>query len=326
MELRQLRHFLAIIDNGSFSSAAVSVGLTQQTLSKSIANLEHDLGVRLFDRDTRNIALTTHGQMLMSHARNIDAEAHQLRRHLDDALGIRSGHLRIGAGLTAATQIVPDAVDQLIVKRPTLRITVVDGSSTTLIPMLLRGELDVIVCVVGNPINDPIIQQDILFQEKMRLLAGSAHPLTITKRVRLARTLDFPWLVGWSPGGLDKAISQTFARSGLKPPIPKIESTSFTFVRTVLAKSDHVAVLPEHLFTSEIESGTLSRINLPVSHDGWERPMSICYRRNSTRSPATMAFVNELANLSGRKAAIPGLSVARSSFSARVKMTKLSSG
>jgi DNA-binding transcriptional LysR family regulator len=310
MDLRQLRYFLAIVDAGSFSGAAAALGVTQQTLSKSIRALEADLGVRLFDRDTRHVALTGHGDMVLAHARNMDAEAQQLRRHIDDALGVRTGRLRIGAGLTAAAQIVPTAIARLVGKRPGLRVSVTDGSARTLTPMLLRGELDVIVCVIGTPIEDPLVQQDVLFHERMQILAGADHSLVASRKVRLKQCLEYPWLVGWSPGGFDKTIAAAFTRAGLTPPVPRIETTSFTLARAVLTTTETLAVLPEHLFAMELTAGTLARIEAGGG-DGWERPMSICYRRNSTRSPATMALISELYALAAGKKPPVGLRAGR---------------
>lgn len=307
MELRQLRHFLAVVESGSFSGAAAIAGLTQQSLSKSIAALEADLGVRLFDRDTRNLTLTLHGELLLSHARNIDAEAQQIRRTIDDTLGIRAGHVRVGAGLTAASYVLPTAVSRLLSRRPGVHVHVVDGTSKSLIPMLMRGELDLIVCVIGTPIDDPLVRQDVLFQERLCLLARGGHPLAREARLKLRRTLDFPWLVGWSPTGLDVAVVAAFRKERLTPPNPRVVTTSLTLVRALLTVTDHLAVLPEHLFAPEIESGAIAVLDLAAKPTDWSRPMSICYRRNSTRSPATMALVGELTALACEPAPIPGL-------------------
>ena len=107
MELRRVKHFLAVVDQGSFTAAAQKLGVSQQAVSKSINVLEDELGVRLFERDTRLVTLSRFGELLLSHARNIDAEAQQFKRHLEDAVGVRSGRLVIGAGLTATTYILP---------------------------------------------------------------------------------------------------------------------------------------------------------------------------------------------------------------------------
>ena len=294
MEFRQVRHFLSVVEQGSFSGAASALGLTQQTLSKSIANLENELGVRLFDRDTRNCDLTSYGELLLQYAQNIDAEERQFQRHLDDVLGIRSGHLRIGAGLTTGVHIVPSAIKRLKEKRKNLKVTVVDGTSRSLLPLLLRGELDIIVCVIANPIEDSLIHTEVLFEESLCLLAASNHPLSNKKSVKLDQTLKYPWLVGWTPGGIDESVRASFAANKLSPPTPKLESTSYTFVRSILTTTNHLAILPEHLFEIDIQSDALRVLPLKAELQRWKRPMAICYRRNSTRSPATMACINEL--------------------------------
>lgn len=294
MEFRQVRHFLSVVNQGSFSGAAASLGLTQQTLSKSISNLESELGVRLFDRDTRNLDLTSHGELLLQYAKNIDAEERQFRRHLDDILGIRSGHLRIGAGLTPGVHIIPEAVIRLKKKRKNLKITVIEGMAINLMPRLLRGELDIVVGVIANPIKDTIIHTEPLYDESLCLLASSQHPLGAKKKVDLEETLNFPWLVGWTTGGLDQAVSDSFAAIGLSPPAPKIETSSFTFARTMLMTTDYLAILPEHLFEMEVKTGALKALTLEVEPQRWKRPMAICYRRNSTRSPAALACIEEI--------------------------------
>ena len=294
MEMRQIRQFLAVVDRGSFSGAASALGITQQALSKGIANLEDELGVRIFDRDTRNVKLSRFGEMLLAHARNIDAEAQQFRRHLDDTVGVRSGQLKIGVGLTAATYVVPYVVNRLLEKRANLRISVIDGTAATLTPMLLRGELDAIVCVIAHPIEETLVKQDVLFKENLRVLASGSHDLATAKRVTLKQLLSYPWFVGWSPGGFDPVIASSFAHEGLSPPVPKIETTSLPLVRSLLMETPYLTVLPEHLFSAEIDAGTVAVVDVKADQTGWERPMTLCYRRNSARSPATMAMVDEL--------------------------------
>jgi DNA-binding transcriptional LysR family regulator len=308
MELRRVKHFLAVVDQGSFTAAAQKLGVSQQAVSKSINVLEDELGVRLFERDTRLVTLSRFGELLLSHARNIDAEAQQFKRHLEDAVGVRSGRLVIGAGLTATTYILPLVLRRLVAKRPNLKISVRDGSAPTLIPMLLRGELDVTLCVLGKPLDDSLVREELLFQERLRVIVGAGHPLAGAKNVELAALLDYPWFVGWLPA-LDHGVSSTFTEHGLKPPVPKLDTTSLPLARALLAAGEYISVLPEHLFLTELEEGTLAVVEIAPDIQGWSRPMSLCYRRNSVRSPATMALVNELTLLLRERPNITGLSM-----------------
>lgn len=300
MEFRQIRHFLSVVDHGSFSGAASALGLTQQTLSKSIANLEHQLGVRLFDRDTRNCDLTSHGELLLQYAKNIDAEERQFKRHLDDVIGVRSGHLRIGAGLTPGVHIIPEAVIRLKERRKNLNVTVIEGMAINLMPRLLRGELDIVVGVIANPIEDPLVHTEFLYDESLCLLASAHHPLAAKKKVNLKETLNFPWLVGWAPGGMDQAVSDSFAEHGLAAPVPKIKTDSYTFARSMLKTTEYLAILPERLLEMEIQSGVLKSLPLKAEIQRWKRPMAICYRRNSTRSPAAMACIEEIERVTAK--------------------------
>lgn len=294
MELRQLRHFLAVVDTGSFSAAAKQLGLSQQALSKSIGALEHVSGVRLFDRNTRNVSLTPFGDMLLAHARTIDAEAQQFLRHVDDALGVKSGRLIVGAGASVGGPIVAAAAARLIAARPKLRISVIDGTTATLVPLLLRGALDAVVCVEDEPINDPLVATEPLFRQRLRLLAGSDHPLAGSRKLRPARTLDYPWLLGWRTAVMAKQVARVFTARGLKPPVAAIETNSVTFARALLADGRHLAVLPEMLLAPDVASGSIVPLALDADLADWENRVTLNYRRNAARSPATMAFVSQL--------------------------------
>lgn len=302
MELRQLRHFLSVVDTGSFSAAAKHVGVSQQALSKSIAALEGASGVRLFDRDTRNLKLTPFGDMLLAHARNIEAETQQFHRHVDDVLGVKSGRLMIGAGPSAAGHVVADAVARLALARPKLRISVIDGNAETLTPMLLRGALDAIVCVEDEPSHHALVATETLFHQRVRLLAGASHPLAGQRKVKLVRTTEYPWLLGWRTAGLARAVTRLFAARDLKPPTTLLDTTSVTFARAILGLGRHLAVLPEHLFAPELTSGVLSAVALDADLSDWINPVVLSYRRNATRSPATMAFVTQLYEIVGKPA------------------------
>jgi DNA-binding transcriptional LysR family regulator len=294
MELRQLKHFLAVVETGSFSRAAEQLSLTPQALSKSIAALEEAVGVRLLDRTSRHVALTQYGELLHSHATTITAEAAQFTRQLDDILGVKSGRLIIGAGPTAAGSIVAPALDRLRSLQPKLKISVLGGAATTLLPMLLRGQVDVLISVMQDEIEDPLIEQQTLMMEKLVLIAGARHPLAGRVRVPLEATAESPWLVGWKPDGLDPGVEKAFRERGLTPPVNRLHTTSETFARDMLARNEYVALFPEDLFARDVQAGILTRLDVDVDTSGWVRPIKLIYRRKSTRSPAAVAFVGAI--------------------------------
>ncbi len=142
MEIKQLRHFLAVYETKSYWRAAESFGLTPQALSKSIRRLEDALGVRLFDRDTRSVRPTLFGEEIAAFARNIDAESTSMRRRLDALLGTGTNHIAIGSGAAAATTLVGRTVIAATQQRNQLAVSVIEGTYEDLMPRLLQG---------GNP-------------------------------------------------------------------------------------------------------------------------------------------------------------------------------
>ena len=109
MELRQIQHFLAVVDLGNFHRAAEKVNLTQQAVSKSVRQLENQLGVRLLDRNRQSVSPTPFGELLLPHARAVDSEIRQFMRSLNAQLGIDQDVVRIGATPTPIQELLPKA-------------------------------------------------------------------------------------------------------------------------------------------------------------------------------------------------------------------------
>jgi DNA-binding transcriptional LysR family regulator len=98
MELRQLRHLIAVVEHGSFSRAAEAVHLTQPALSRSIQALEASVGAAVVERNRGAIVPTDVGQLLLSHGRRLDTATRDLERDIALAQGLELGELRIGVG------------------------------------------------------------------------------------------------------------------------------------------------------------------------------------------------------------------------------------
>ena len=99
MEIKQLRRFLAVVETGSLTAAAPTVGLTQQALGASISNLEKELGVMLLDRGPGGVTTpTAYGMMLVAHAKSILSSENRAREELHAFRDARGGSVRIGIG------------------------------------------------------------------------------------------------------------------------------------------------------------------------------------------------------------------------------------
>src|SRR5690349_12713278 len=110
MEIHQLRYFVAVAEEGSFSRAAAKVRVAQPSLSQQIQKLEAEVGQPLFDRLPRSIVLTEPGRCLIDYARQILATIGDARRCVDEVKGKVVGRLAVGAIPTIAPYVLPELI------------------------------------------------------------------------------------------------------------------------------------------------------------------------------------------------------------------------
>jgi LysR family hydrogen peroxide-inducible transcriptional activator len=145
MDVRQLRQVMAIGRNGSFSKAAKDLGIAQPTLSKGIARLEDELGVRLFDRSGWSAKMTPIGEFIARQAETILNEAHQLDRNVQLFARGELGDLKIGLGPALRTTFMPRLAAMVLTRHPHLRLTIRTASSIELRHAMHSGDLDMII-------------------------------------------------------------------------------------------------------------------------------------------------------------------------------------
>ena len=290
MELRQLSHFLAIAHTLSFRAAAEQLNLTTQAVSKSIRQLEQTLGVKVFDRNTRTVTLTAFGTMLLPHAQAIHAEVKQFHRSLETSLGVHTGVVRLGATPTALTQLVPRALKHLLSARPALRIEVERSDFDHLAPLLLRGDLDLIVSTAPTRDVDPLIAIEPLLDDANVIICAAHHPLVTGPR-QPAELLNHKWVTLNFPRG-DTDLKHLFGKARLKVPSPSLETTAVDFAIDWVAGSDYLSILPAQIAAAAVADGRFAIIKIPEFGKPW--PIIMAYRRNATRSSAALALIEAL--------------------------------
>ncbi|MCV7252512.1 LysR family transcriptional regulator [Mycobacterium hackensackense] len=156
MELRQLTYALAVADTGSFTAAARRCHISQSALSTQIAQLEGELGVRLFQRTTRQVNLTEAGELFMPTAGRMVELADELRAKMSAYTAESLSTLRVGSTQTATRVLdVPAALGRLRGRHPQVRITMTAGPSTELIGAVADGSLDIALAGSVSPLPDP---------------------------------------------------------------------------------------------------------------------------------------------------------------------------
>ncbi len=176
MDLRHLQALLGIADTGSFSAAAAALGTVQSNVSAHVARLERELEVVLVDRSTGR--LTEEGEVVASRARRMIGE---LDAMVADVVAMRHevrGLVRLGMIGTAGRWLVPRLFSALRARHPQIRLTVTDGTNTTLEAQLASGQLD--VAAVTLPVHSDELTTSPLFEEDLVLVVPAADPLAGT--------------------------------------------------------------------------------------------------------------------------------------------------
>jgi LysR family hydrogen peroxide-inducible transcriptional activator len=191
MDLRQLGALVAVADHRSFSAAARSLHTVQSNVSTHIARLERELGVTLVDRTSGK--LTAEGEAVVSRARRIQLELEALVADVAAVNSEITGNARIGVIGTTARWLVPPLLEAMASEYPLVRVVVVDATTTSLLPQVHSGELD--LAVLALPVHDPDVDSDPLFEEELLVIAPLDHPLAANERVSLEQLAEHDLLL-----------------------------------------------------------------------------------------------------------------------------------
>jgi len=196
-DLRQLRYFVAVAEELSFTRAAQRLHISQPPLSQQIQALEQDLGTRLFDRDKRNVALTEPGRILLAQARQILAQAADARREVSQAAAGFSGALRVAYTVSVSFHpALPQALLRFGRHAPQVRVQLLEMYTGPQFAALLAGRLDVgFVRDEPDPdVDARNLRLDVIDREPLLLALPSDHPLARRSSLRMVDVAGEPFV------------------------------------------------------------------------------------------------------------------------------------
>src|SRR6266576_771170 len=175
MEIHQLRYFVAVAEEGSFSRAAAKVRVAQPSLSQQIRKLEAEVGQPLFDRLPRSVVLTEAGRCLIDYARQILASIGDARRCIDEFKGEIAGRVAVGAIPTIAPYVLPELVVTFQNHYPQVTLEIVEDVTAGIRRRIEAGELD--VALASTCQQSPTLRRERLGNEPLLALVPEGHEL-----------------------------------------------------------------------------------------------------------------------------------------------------
>jgi DNA-binding transcriptional LysR family regulator len=305
------RHLVLLVELGRHASilhAAEAAGLTQPGASKLIGELEHALGVPLFERLPRGVAPTWYGKVLIRRAGAALAEMDAAHQEIMQGQAGSGGRVSVGSVRAPAATLLPRALKLLKARDPKIEVAVAVDTSKTMVEQLRAGELDIVVGRILDPSAAAELDFEPLADEPHRLIVRAGHPWLGRSDLSIGELAGAAWIMP-PPGRLREQLMALFVARGLAQPVDIIETVSLPLVPRLLLDSERVVALPPELVQTSLDAGTLALLPLDVRlHAG---VYGIVTRKRHHLSPsaaAMLAALREAAGLAaGAEASAPRL-------------------
>jgi DNA-binding transcriptional LysR family regulator len=288
MELRQLEYFVAVAADLNFSRAAERIHVVQSALSASVSRLEKELGIELFDRSKRQIALTAGGEIFLQHAREVIHTAARARSSVEDHRGQLTGAVTLGTLMSWGALNLPAALQEFRRLHPlvTVRLRQSLTGSAGHMDAIADGHMDLALVSIPSPPSAQIALLK-LAQEPMVFVCEPSHALAQRRRVRLVELaghdfIHFPQ--GW---GIRRRLDAEFTAAGVQP-VNAYEVADYAIAAELIRHGLATTVLPINA-AKRFPDLTTIPLNPPMT---WT--LSLASAANHAPSRATQALVDTI--------------------------------
>lgn len=219
MELRQVRYFVEAARLGHFTRAAGRLRVAQPSLSQQIRGLEEDLGVALFDRSGRKVALTAAGEAFLVRAERMLAEAESAKAEAREFSGLFRGRVVIGALQSLVAVRLPAVLATFNGLHPGIEVALREETTTRMLGMLAERELELAFGHTTGLRVPPRIAAEPLFDEDLVLVLSAGHRLAGRREVSLGELRDEPFVCYKEGSGIRAALLEACRSEGFEPRI-----------------------------------------------------------------------------------------------------------
>jgi DNA-binding transcriptional LysR family regulator len=287
MDSLALKAFMAVAEQGSFSRAADDLFLTQPAVSKRIVKLENQLKTQLFDRIGRNVYLTVAGQHLLPKAKVILEAMANTADELTNLSGRVGGQLRIATSHHISLHRLPTPLSKFIALYPHVELDIQFAESEVIYEGLLHGRWQLGIITL-NPEPHAQLQQQAIWQDKMKFVAAPDHPLNQQSAVKLSQLSSFPALLSKTSTFTRSIIEQDFAAQNLALNVA-MSTNNLDTIRMMVSIGMGWSILPQTLINSQIK--VIDTLSTPIT-----RQLGCVWHQQRSLSNAAEALIKLLQN------------------------------
>lgn len=306
LEVRHCQHALGLAEHGSFQRAAKALGISQPALSRSIQSIERNTGVRLFHRSRDGVEPTDAGRIFLARAEVMAAGVGDLEREMLLLAGLETGELRVGAGVYPGEMLVAGAAAAMHRDHPGIKLTLTTGSIDALIRMLKRRELDLLIGDAITAQANRELAVEPLGWHRGHVAVRPEHPLTRLRAPKLRDILRYPLAFatripadfltelcrGLEREAGDARGAQGAGHRSAARALPAIGCDSPAMLRSIVAATDAVTLLPGALLIDDLERGRLATI--PFAAPWLGRTFGVLHLAARSLAPSAGAFIERV--------------------------------
>lgn len=260
MKLTQLRDLASIAETGGLRRAARRLGLSQPALSRSIRDLERELGVKLFDRSIDGMELTDLGRAFASRGQAVQRELERAREEVLQHLGTDVGEVSIGLSSAAHVALLPRAIGPFRRRFPKVRLHLIESLFPALEAGIRDGSIDFYVGPMATRGLGGAIKVEALFDNDRLVVGRSGHPLGDARSLAALTTAE--WVMTSAIAGGDIDLRPIFEERGLPAPVVAVRTQTALSTITVVASSDLITILPRQWLGFARVTGLLAPIEI----------------------------------------------------------------
>ena len=285
MELRNIKTFLCVAEQCSFSKAAVMLGYSQSTVTTQIQQLEQEFGTLLFERIHKTVRLTAAGTEFVGFAQKMLLTADEAKNAMK-RLPEENGELRIAMAESLCSTFFPNILERYHKEYPNVDLSITTGGTDDIFYMLRHNEADMVYTLDRRIYSTDLVTA--LEKEENVYFVASPSYSAAGKAVTLEELTKYDFILTEKNMSYRKHLDELMASKSLQIR-PFLELGSVEMIRTLVERGIGISFLPYYAVKDSIKNGTLVKID--VSENQIEVWRQLIYHKNKWVSPAMRAMI-----------------------------------
>ena len=302
MRLHDLHVLMTVVEAGSMNKAAARLNTGQSSISRSIAELEHAVGVRLVDRTPRGVEPNKYGRALLDGGAAVFDDLRQAVKNIEYLADPTAGEVRIGCTPLLATSFVSAVIDRLSRRHPCMVFHLVTGYVEALYGELSARNVDLLLARRFGPIADERLDFEFLFDDSSVVAAGAQSPWARRRRIEFAELSAESWVLPPPGSEIASIAMEAFRASGVDYPRRTVVTDSPHARMSLVATGRFVTILPASAlkFPAMRREIKILPLHLPKAR----APSGIVTLKSRAFSPVAQLFIDcarEIAKTPGKR-------------------------